>query len=56
MGAFEVTQEQWQKVMGKNPANFKGEGNFTCGECDLGRVYRVLSKVRKIGRFGAWDY
>ncbi|MCH2205881.1 MAG: SUMF1/EgtB/PvdO family nonheme iron enzyme [Lentisphaerales bacterium] len=28
MGAFEVTQEQWQAVMGKNPSKFKGEGSL----------------------------
>lgn len=25
LGKFEVTQEQWQKVMGNNPSSFKGE-------------------------------
>ena len=25
LGKFEVTQEQWQKVMGNNPSGFKGE-------------------------------
>jgi formylglycine-generating enzyme required for sulfatase activity len=25
MGKYEVTQAQWQKVMGSNPSNFKGE-------------------------------
>jgi formylglycine-generating enzyme required for sulfatase activity len=28
MGAFEVTQGQYQKVMGNNPSNFKGEDNL----------------------------
>ena len=27
MGRYEVTQEQWQQVMGSNPAHFKGEKN-----------------------------
>ena len=27
IGAFEVTQEQYQKVMGKNPSHFKGPNN-----------------------------
>ena len=27
IGKFEVTQEQWQKVMGENPSIFKGEKN-----------------------------
>jgi formylglycine-generating enzyme required for sulfatase activity len=27
MGKFAVTQEQYQQVMGKNPANFKGNGS-----------------------------
>jgi formylglycine-generating enzyme required for sulfatase activity len=28
MGKFEVTQAQYQAVMGSNPSNFKGEGNL----------------------------
>jgi formylglycine-generating enzyme required for sulfatase activity len=28
MGVYEVTQEQYQKVMGTNPSNFKGEDNL----------------------------
>jgi sulfatase modifying factor 1 len=27
MGKYEVTQEQWQQVMGSNPSNFKGAKN-----------------------------
>ncbi len=27
MGKYEVTQEQWQRVMGSNPSNFKGVKN-----------------------------
>ena len=27
IGRYEVTQEQWQKVMGKNPSRFKGANN-----------------------------
>ena len=27
MGRYEVTQEQWQRVMGNNPSNFKGARN-----------------------------
>jgi formylglycine-generating enzyme required for sulfatase activity len=27
IGRFEVTQEQWEKVMGSNPSNFKGAKN-----------------------------
>ena len=33
MGTTEVTQEQWQKVMGNNPSNFKN-----CGNCPVERV------------------
>jgi formylglycine-generating enzyme required for sulfatase activity len=28
MGKFEVTQEQWEKVMGNNPSQFKKGGNY----------------------------
>jgi len=27
LGKYEVTQEQWEKVMGSNPSNFKGAKN-----------------------------
>jgi len=27
IGKYEVTQEQWQQVMGNNPSNFKGAKN-----------------------------
>jgi formylglycine-generating enzyme required for sulfatase activity len=27
LGKYEVTQEQWEKVMGRNPSNFKGAKN-----------------------------
>jgi formylglycine-generating enzyme required for sulfatase activity len=28
MGIYEITQEQYQKVMGNNPSHFKGEDNL----------------------------
>ena len=28
IGKFEVTQDQWQKIMGNNPSDFKGAGNL----------------------------
>jgi formylglycine-generating enzyme required for sulfatase activity len=28
LGKYEVTQDQWQAVMGTNPSNFKGEANL----------------------------
>ena len=27
LGRYEITQKQWQKIMGKNPSRFKGENN-----------------------------
>jgi formylglycine-generating enzyme required for sulfatase activity len=33
MGIYEVTQEQWQKVMGNNPSQFK-----SCGQCPVEKV------------------
>jgi formylglycine-generating enzyme required for sulfatase activity len=33
MGKYEVTQSQWQAVMGSNPSSFKG-----CGECPVDKV------------------
>lgn len=28
MGKYEITQAQWQAVMGNNPSNFMGWGNY----------------------------
>ncbi len=33
LGKYEVTQKQWEKVMGTNPSDFKG-----CGDCPVEQV------------------
>ena len=62
IGKYEVTQEQWEKVMGENPSHFKGAKhpveNVSWEDCQ-----RFLAEVRKkIGRRFAlpteaqWEY
>ncbi|MBM3859038.1 MAG: formylglycine-generating enzyme family protein [Verrucomicrobia bacterium] len=45
LGKFEVTQEQWQAVMGSNPSNFKGAKN----PVDTVNWEDCLTFVRKLG-------
>jgi len=42
MGKCEVTQEQWQQVMGNNPSNFKGVKNPCASRRGLGRRRSAL--------------
>jgi formylglycine-generating enzyme required for sulfatase activity len=49
MGKYEVTQEQWEKVMGNNPSNFKGARNpveqVSWNDCQefIGKLNRTVS-------------
>ena len=36
MGVYQVTQEQWQAIMGNNPSHFKGERNLPVEKVSLG--------------------
>jgi formylglycine-generating enzyme required for sulfatase activity len=48
MGKYEVTQEQWERVMGSNPSNFKGARNpveqVSWTDCQefIGKVNRLV--------------
>ncbi len=45
MGRFEVTQAQWQAVMGNNPSNFKGDGNLPVENVSWNDVQEFLKKL-----------
>lgn len=45
MGRFEVTQAQWQAVMGNNPSNFKGDGNLPVESVSWNDVQEFLKKL-----------
>jgi len=50
MGRFEVTQAQWQTIMGSNPSNFKGD-NLPVEMVNWNDVKEFLKKLNeKIGR------
>jgi formylglycine-generating enzyme required for sulfatase activity len=38
LGKYEVTQGQWQKVMGTNPSSFKKQGKCTSSNCPVEKV------------------
>ena len=44
MGVHEVTQDQYEQLMGTNPSEFKGADN-PVEKCKLGRCGRVLPQV-----------
>ena len=47
LGIYEVTQEQWQAVMGDNPAGFKGN-NLPIENITLFRVMDFIDKLNEI--------
>ncbi len=48
MGRYEVTQGQWQAVMGNNPSNFKGD-NLPVEQVSWNDVQEFLYKLNKRG-------
>jgi len=49
MGKYEVTQEQWQKVMGANPSHFKGPRlPVECASWD--NILEFLKRLDALGR------
>jgi formylglycine-generating enzyme required for sulfatase activity len=51
LAIHEVTQAQWQKVMGSNPSNFTG-----CARCPVERVtyHDVEELLRRLDRLSGW--
>ena len=49
MGKFEVTQLQWQKVMGSNPSSFKKGGNYPVEEVSWDDAKGFIAKLNAQG-------
>jgi formylglycine-generating enzyme required for sulfatase activity len=47
MGAYTVTQEQWQAVMGNNPSHFKGEKNLPVEKVSWNDCQHFIKKLQK---------
>ncbi len=45
MGKYQVTQEQWQAVMGDNPSYFKGEANLPVEQVSWDDVQEFLKRL-----------
>jgi formylglycine-generating enzyme required for sulfatase activity len=58
MGVTEVTQSQWQKVMGDNPSNFKGDGMPV--ECvsweDCQKFVQKVGDGMRLPSEAEWEY
>ena len=48
IGKYEITQAQWQAVMGSNPSHFKGCDNCPVEEITLADVDSFISKLNRI--------
>ncbi|MBF0338929.1 MAG: formylglycine-generating enzyme family protein [Nitrospirae bacterium] len=47
MGKYEVTQEQWEKVMGSNPSYFKKGGRYPVENVSWNEVQVYISKLNR---------
>jgi formylglycine-generating enzyme required for sulfatase activity len=47
MGVYTVTQEQWQEIMGSNPAKFKGEKNLPVEMVSWDDCQEFIKKLRE---------
>ncbi|MBI4853389.1 MAG: formylglycine-generating enzyme family protein [Acidobacteria bacterium] len=64
IGKYEVTQEQWQNIMGDNPSYFKGESNLPVEEVswiDVGKFLDALNKksekyTYRLPSEAEWEY
>ena len=45
IGKYEITQAQWQAIMGSNPSNFKGSGNLPVERVSWNDVQEFLSRL-----------
>jgi len=48
IGMFEITQAQWQTVMGNNPSIFKGDGNLPVEFVSWNDIQAFLSRLNSI--------
>jgi len=63
IGKFEVTQEQWQRIMGSNPSHFKGAKNPVdsvswedCQEFLMALKQKVPSQTFRLPTEAEWEY
>jgi len=62
LGKYEVTQRQWQSVMGSNPSNFKGDNlpveNVSWDDCQMfiARVNNQLNCGARLPTEAEWEY
>ena len=47
MGKYEVTQGQWQKIMGENPANFQKGDKYPVEQVSWEDVQKFITKLKK---------
>ena len=48
MGQYEVTQAQWQQVMGNNPSRFKGDGHLPVEQVSWLDCQKFLTKLNAL--------
>ncbi len=63
LGIYEVTQAQWERVMGSNPSHFKRGGNYPVEQVSWNDVYKYIERLnlqsgRKYGlhKEAEWEY
>jgi formylglycine-generating enzyme required for sulfatase activity len=63
LGVYEVTQAQWEKVMGNNPSNFRKGGNYPVEQVSwndiqdfLGRLNRQSGRRYRLPTEAEWEY
>lgn len=63
IGQYEVTQWQWEKVMGNNPSRFKGGDNYPVDSVSWDDVQEFIQRLNQISSMGyrlpteaEWEY
>jgi len=63
MGKYEVTQAQWEKVMGSNPSHFRKGGSYPVEEVSwndaqefIGKLNRMTGKSYRLPTEAEWEY
>lgn len=49
IGIYEVTQAQWEKVMGNNPSKFKGGGNYPVERVSWNDIQDFIERLNRQG-------